>query len=200
MTARRAWLVGAVVAWAAAVVCGMWLLLRYKNTPGDPADTRAVWPEGTSLARNAHVPTLVMFAHPKCTCTRASLAELTTLVTEMRGKVDGRVVFMRPSELEPGWERTDTWATASAIPGVAVSVDVDGSEAKRFGARTSGQIVMYAPDGELLYAGGITGSRGHVGDNVGRRRIEAILSAAEVDQHSAPVFGCQLASSQEEDR
>lgn len=200
MTARRAGLAAVVAAWAAAVVCGMWLLLEYKNTPGDAAETRAAWPAATRMVRNERVPTLVMFAHPKCTCTRASLAELTVLMTEMRGKVDARVVFMRPSELEAGWEHTDTWATASAIPGVAVSTDVDGTEARQFGARTSGQIVMYAPDGELLYAGGITGSRGHVGDNVGRRRIEAILTEQEVDQHSAPVFGCQLASSQEEDR
>jgi hypothetical protein len=134
-----------------------------------------------------------MFAHPKCTCTRASMSELAVLMTEMRGRVETRVVFMKPSEFEAGWEQTDTWTTAKAIPGVSVSIDIDGDEAKRFGAHTSGQVVLYSVEGELLYAGGITAARGHAGDNVGRRRIEAILTQTPVDQRTSPVFGCDLA-------
>ncbi len=75
--------------------------------------------------------------------------------------------------------------------GAARSIDLTG-EAARFGARTSGFVVVYDATGSLRYAGGITGSRGHAGDNVGRRTVERILAGESERDLDHPVFGCGL--------
>ena len=46
--------------------------------------------------------------------------------------------------------------------------DISGDEARRFGAATSGEALLYSPSGKLLFHGGITPSRGHEGGSVGR--------------------------------
>ncbi len=54
--------------------------------------------------------------------------------------------------------------------------DDDGAEAKRFGAETSGQTLLYDERGTLAFSGGITGSRGHAGDNAGRASLLALIN------------------------
>jgi len=186
-------LVGVVVLWAVAVVGGMAMLADYKYRPGARADEQPLWPADSKLARGRAVPTLVMFAHPKCTCTRASLTELAELMAEARGNVRAHVVFMKPSEQDGDWAHSDTWDQAREIRGVEVSIDVDAAEAHRFGAQTSGQVVLYGVDGRLLYAGGITSARGHVGTSIGHRRLLALLTHRATDAHTGNVYGCALA-------
>jgi len=70
--------------------------------------------------------------------------------------------------------------------------DDDGVEAARFGAATSGQVILYDRDGRLLFSGGITASRGHAGDNDGRDAIVSLLGGGRGTRHSSPVFGCSL--------
>ena len=83
----------------------------------------------------------------------------------------------------------DASATA-AIPHAVRVIDKSGEEAAQFGARTSGFVVVYGPDDKLRFSGGITGSRGHAGDNVGRRAVIAALAGGHPPAH--PVFGCGL--------
>jgi hypothetical protein len=75
---------------------------------------------------------------------------------------------------------------------VTVLDDVDGTEARRFGALTSGQVVVYDADGRLRFSGGITPARGHAGDNAGRSAIIALLEGASSASVETPVFGCSL--------
>jgi len=75
---------------------------------------------------------------------------------------------------------------------VQVMRDDDGVEAARFGAATSGQVILYDRDGGLLFTGGITASRGHAGDNDGRNAIVSLLGRGRETRHSSPVFGCSL--------
>lgn len=92
-----------------------------------------------------------------------------------------------------GWERTGLWSSAAAISGVMVRADIDGEAARRFGAATSGQALLYAIDGRLLFSGGITESRGHEGDNAGRSAIAAlVLGAKTATPAASPVYGCPL--------
>lgn len=177
--------------WIAVVVAGMGFLYRYKNTPGAAATPPAGWPEGSTISRAARRPTLVMLAHPRCPCTRASLAELARLMTDA-GPLDAHVLFLKPAEMADGWERTDLWQRAREIPGVEVASDIDGREAARFGATVSGQVVLYDATGRLLFRGGITGARGHEGDNLGRSRIVSLLRTGTADARQSRVFGCSL--------
>ena len=58
-------------------------------------------------------------------------------------------------------------------------------------------MLLYAPDGRLLYSGGTTGGRGRTGDNAGRAAILNALADRDAEA-TAPVFGCSLFDSVDE--
>lgn len=182
--------------WTAAIAFGVMRLWSYEATAGVAARPPSIWPIDSRVTRVAGLPTLVLLIHPKCPCSRATLAELATIMTDCRGKLAADVVMLRPAGEPVGWERTDLWDTAARIPGVTVMSDPGGGEVRRFDAATSGQAILYDADGRLLFRGGITASRGHQGDNAGRSTITAlILNTAPKEQAAAatPVYGCPLA-------
>jgi hypothetical protein len=133
-----------------------------------------------------------MLAHPHCTCTRASLGELAEAIARARVRPRTYVVFMAPETLGRGWEMTDLWRTAASLPDVTVVRDEDGREARRFGAETSGQTLLYDEHGALVFNGGITGARAHAGDNAGRQSLVALLNLASAERARTNVFGCPL--------
>jgi hypothetical protein len=153
------------------------------------------WPADTALARASDGPTLVMLAHPRCVCTRASLMELAEVLARAETKPRTYVLFLRPREFADGWEHTALWRQATALPGTTAVKDDGGLEARRFGAETSGQTMLYGRDGALLFSGGITGARGHAGDNAGRAALLSLLRPASIAQRALTrVFGCSLFS------
>jgi hypothetical protein len=108
------------------------------------------------------------------------------------GLVSAHVVFVRPEGTADTWERTGLWASAARIPGVTVHADPNGRATAAFGAFTSGQVLLYSARGELLFAGGITPGRGHMGDNVGLTRIVSLVRSGAADRSASSVFGCPL--------
>jgi hypothetical protein len=72
-----------------------------------------------------------------------------------------------------------------------VHTDTDAREARVFGARVSGQTLLYATDARLLFAGGIICERGHPGDNDGAAAIAA-AALRRPTLTRTPVFGCLL--------
>ena len=180
--------------WAAAILIGLARLLAYESTSDISHNAPPTWPMGSVVHRVAGMPTLVVLAHPRCPCSRATIGELAKLMTACQGKVSATVLIVRPSEFAEGWERTDLWESAAAIPGVTVTSDIAGVESSRFGAATSGQTLLYSADGKLLFAGGITESRGHWGDNAGRSVITSlVLGSTETPTvRATPVYGCPL--------
>jgi hypothetical protein len=191
---RGLWMWAMAVVWLAGAVGGLWVLWSYENTPGDAATSGTYWPAETPLARASDRPTLILLAHPQCTCTRASLAELAEVLGRATTPPKTYVLFLKPSQFFEGWEKTDLWRTASALPNVTVVRDDDGLEAERFGAVTSGQTLLYDAGGELVFSGGITGARGHAGDNAGRAALIAILDRKSPSRRATSVFGCSLFS------
>jgi hypothetical protein len=182
----------AVCLWLAAVFVGVGWLWSYNNAAGAAARPPAHWPEASAIARGADRHTLVMLAHPKCPCTRASIEELSKLMTATRGRLSAFVIFVTPAKASSEWQQTDLRASAARIPGVTTIVDAGGREASSFGALTSGQVVLYDPQGQLIFHGGITSSRGHIGDNAGRNAIEALLLGQSSRTGNSQVFGCPI--------
>ena len=183
-----------LLVWLSSVGTGLVWLMAYDNTPGAPADAPVGWPAGSTLPRDASGPTLVMLAHPRCDCTRASLGELAELLARAPQRPRTFVVFIRPGGVTAAWENTSTFDQATRIPGVTVIRDDHGSEADRFGVSTSGQTLLYDRDGQLVYAGGITGARGKSGSNAGRSIVLDLLADAHPTRPTAQVFGCSLFS------
>jgi len=166
----------------------------YKGKAGTAGPTPKSWPANELVSLPSNKPVLVMFAHPQCPCTKASLGELESLVAKGKDRFDAAVVFYQPPGASLEWSNTVLIGTARAIPGVRVIFDRGATAAKQFGAETSGHTVLYASDGRLLFSGGITASRGHLGDNAG---FDAILKLVKDDVikskvRSTPVFGCSL--------
>src|SRR5215218_5147202 len=164
----------------------------YASTPGAAASPEPEWPRASALTRESGRPTLVMFAHPQCPCSRATLGELAVLLGHAPHRATVDIVFFRPAEAAPGWERTELWRSAEALPAVTVSVDPDGVEATRFDALVSGQTYLYDAAGRLLFSGGITAARGHSGDNAGRAALERLLTVGGPASARTHVFGCAL--------
>lgn len=185
-------LAGSILMWSCAVAAGLWTLWGYAATPGPTAAAPARWPADTQIQRASGLPTLVMLVHPHCPCSRASIGELAVLMARCQGKVAAHVLFFKPGELPGDWQKTDLWRSAAAIPGVHVICDVDGSEAHLFRAATSGQTLLYDDDGQLRFNGGITGARGHFGDNAGLDTVVAQIQTGSRDENNCSVFGCPL--------
>ena len=191
LASKLAWI--AAAAWLAAVAGGFAFLWRYKSTPapgGALAPER--WPAASAVARAPDRATLLLFAHPRCVCTRASVAELARMMARFHDRVEARVLFWTPADAPRDWNATDLWTSAARIPGVTVLRDEGGREASRFAVATSGGVVLYDAFGRLLFRGGITAARGHEGDSFGQERIASLLTTGAADRADAPVFGCAL--------
>lgn len=178
--------------WVVALAGWMGYLTWYANAPGADSTAPGAWPTDSTLAMNREGPTLLMFIHPRCPCTSASLEELSRIIARCRRKAAYYCVFVRPQGVPNSWEKDSLWDEASGIPYVKRLVDEGGKEAKRFGAKTSGTVQLFGADGELEFSGGITGARNHAGDNVGANAVIEWISTGESASRSSFVFGCSL--------
>jgi hypothetical protein len=193
---KQSVIIAAVVLWIPAVAFGINVLWKYSTTPGRPGTPPLVWPAGEPVERMKGDATLLMFVHPQCPCTKATLGELAIIIAHAQGKVGADLFFYLPADQPATWARTDLWTSASAIPGVHVFEDRGAKMAQAFGAFTSGQTLLYDTGGRLLFNGGITAYRGHSGDNAGRSAITALLQDGPARQMilpvATPVLGCSL--------
>ena len=181
-----------LAAWICTIALGFCVLTSYQQTPSHGGNPKQMWPTDAEIAKDSTKPTLVMFVHPHCPCTRASLNELAVLMAKCHGRISAYVLLVRPNGLDPNWAETDLKRQATDIPGVVVLDDESGHCAKRFRIHTSGGTVVYDAEGQLCFSGGMTASRGHNGDNIGRQSIESLVLNGSSTQTTAPVFGCPL--------
>lgn len=184
--------IGMCLVWLLAAAAGILIFVNYESRAGQVGETPKHWPEKMSIALDAKHDTLLMFVHPQCPCTRASMEELNRLLAKSGGQAVAHLVFMKPDNFPTNWTRTELWNSAAAIPGVSLHEDLDGALAKKFGAETSGYVVLYNPQGQLIFRGGITSGRGHIGDNPGESSIVMLLGGRDPAMKQTPVYGCSL--------
>jgi hypothetical protein len=98
----------------------------------------------------------------------------------------------KPPGKADSWIHTDLWHAASDLPGTVVISDLGGREADLFRAAISGETVVYDAAGDLRFHGGITGARGHAGDNAGCSAVESYANMGAAPLAQTPVFGCPL--------
>ena len=188
----RVLLVGGTILWLLVISFGLWILWGYENTPGKAAKPPKQWPADSKILPARDHATLVMLAHPHCPCTRATIGELASIMAHSQGRLTAYVLFLKPRGFSEEWEKSDLWQSAASIPGVTAVIDDEGAEANRFHAATSGQTLLYDAAGVLLFSGGITGSRGHSGDNAGQAAILSLVNSGAADLTETSVFGCPL--------
>jgi hypothetical protein len=189
--------------WIVVTVAAFGLLRRYSAVPGAVGATPVRIPdraEGGGGARQAGYR-LMVFLHPRCPCSRATVRMLERVLAQCDGSALAvEAVLVRPAGVDPRdaekWTRGGMWEAAGAIPGVRTVLDDGGVRASRYGARTSGHVVLYDGSGRLVFSGGITPSRGHEGESAG---VDAVLAAVRGAPRAwgaaavhTPVFGCDL--------
>jgi len=182
-----------IAAWAIAAFGGTVGMAAYQFAPGDAATAPSAWP----LANRAHLdttrPTIVMSLHPLCACSRASVGELARLMTTVGDRAHALVLLVIPEGFDASvLDRSDLVAQARLVRNTEIVVDPRGAISSRFDAHTSGQTFLYDTAGRLVFAGGLTSGRGHMGDSPGRDRILTYLVSRSADLATSPVFGCGL--------
>lgn len=184
--------------WFMGIAVGMILLMGYSNTPGEQGQAAQHWPQSTKLAFDQNTEgTFLVFMHPQCACSKATLSELERLLVPFQKRISVQIIFAEISK-EVSQERSALIERAESLPNVKIIYDQGDVEAKRFGAETSGQAYLYNQHGELVFQGGITSSRGHEGDSPGRRAIMNWLENSSTLSSlvsRVAVFGCGLQSS-----
>ncbi len=180
--------------WVIALVIGFISMTNYELTPGEPATPPETWPKAATdiVSPKSGQPTLVVFAHPKCPCTRATISEFERLMAANQNRLKAHVIFCKPADVPENWTQTDLWNHAQAVPGTTVTADDGGKLAELFQAKTSGTALLYDEKEQLIFRGGLTSSRGHEGDNIGSATITALLNGHRARHKTSPVFGCGL--------
>jgi hypothetical protein len=122
------------------------------------------------------------------------LEELDKILAHTGSSLQVHVLLFLPATATEDWTRSISSSAVANFPSTTVILDPDGKIAEMFGAVTSGDTHLFAPDGRLIFHGGITSSRGHVGDNAGSTAIMNLVggNAAGIDE--TPVFGCAIRS------
>jgi hypothetical protein len=184
--------------WLAVIFFASYRSLVYDYTAGSGSNPPARWPQAAALDRTPGFFTIVMFVHPKCSCSRASIGELARLMTLHQTRLRAQVIFATPKGARISWPENAHWLAAQSISGTQVVQDTDGHIAQVFGAQTSGYTLVYDKEGALVFTGGITASRGHAGDNAGSAAIHNILASGTSPIQKTAVFGCNLVKRDEE--
>lgn len=189
---QRRVVLAVVALWLVLAVMGLGVLWRYASTPGGEITPLAAWPDRTQIGRDASRPTLVMMLHPQCPCSRASVAELSRLLARSKTLPKTIILCVIPPDAPEAFADTGMIKQAIALPGTTLFMDRAGVEAERFGGNTSGYVLLFDTNGQLMFSGGITSARGHEGDNAGSDAIASLLGGTQPINRISPVFGCAL--------
>lgn len=184
---------GLVVAgWLVASGVGMGMFWHYKNTGDAPLPTAQSWPKQTELVLAHDTQTLLMFLHPRCPCTLASVRELRRVLNESATLPHVTFVIYQPAKAGAEWQTSPLIDLARQIPGAAISWDRGGKLAPTFAATTSGQVQLYNKQGDCLFNGGVTRSRGHEGENAASQTLLHSLQGEQQAFTHGTVYGCAL--------
>lgn len=172
---------------------GLAVLESYVARPGAQAAAPGFWPDDSVVERSDGSYQLVVALHPRCPCSLATVQELGRLLARVGSGLSCEVLIYRPEAEPAAWSESRLQDSVASLSGAVLRDDPEGREALRFGALTSGQVVLFGPDGELLFQGGLTSARGHEGLTVASREIAALVRAESgTPIAGAPVFGCPL--------
>jgi hypothetical protein len=179
--------------WASITGSGFFLLGAHNARPGRAGMPPTRWPGECPIPLDPSRSTLLIFLHPRCPCSRASLDELASVVATSGDRFVAHAILYRPEQAPEGWDRAEAKASEGlAVPGLQIWADRGGELGRRFGVETSGHVLLFDPSGALLFGGGITPSRGHRGENPGLEALVARNGRGEVGPSKSPVFGCPI--------
>lgn len=178
--------------WMLLLAAGAGALSRYEFKGSATTGLTDHWPDNPIIRLDSERPTLVMFLHPRCPCSAASLAQLDRVLRLYPGRFRTWVLIVRPASVPKAWEEGTNAEAARRLPDSTLMLDPAGALARQFGSLYSGTVQAYDHEGNRLFAGGITASRGHEGESLGSLSLQDIGAGKAPGATSMPVFGCPL--------
>lgn len=187
----------AVTLWLTLVACGLIGMNSYSMTPGRSEFSAQ---HKSPTVSPGHLQLLV-FIHPKCPCTAATIHELSGVVSSVKTRIAITAYLYTPPTAPSDWLNTANERALKKMEGVRIVSDINATEAQRFHVNTSGHLMLFDSHGNLRFSGGITAGRGHEGDNPALSAFrDAVQHASDDHSHkplspsfsTAPVFGCSL--------
>ena len=201
---RRGTLHAVACVWVVMTLAGLMALWNYSYSKAGPVEFFERWPSDSRIPRPHGTSNLVVFIHPRCPCSIATLVELARIQNDLNhhAKVNISVVMWQPVH-GMLWSESAAHSVCRNITSATVINDRGGIEAKRFTATASGTCFLFDEDGRLQFCGGLTQSRGHVGESlesnillkVTQQGRQSIVTELPV---STPVYGCSLFASSEQ--
>lgn len=179
------------IGWCAALLLVWNQLLAHTYRPANTPGAVAAWPVIDQQFDSTGVNILV-FAHPFCPCTRATLAELEDSLQRASPELKVTIVFITAGLSADDVDRSATVAAAKQFPRVALQFDPSADMAKLFGASVSGEVFVFDAAGNRVFHGGITAGRGHRGHSVSKEAFEQVIRGKYEGAGEFPLFGCRL--------
>jgi len=181
-----------IVLWLAALCGGFSAVTRFDVNAGTQKDSPPTWPSQTKLKFDDRTHNLVLSLHPMCSCSNATVTELEQVIAASGNRLKVHALISIPPNSPNEWRSSELVERVRKLPQTEVFLDENCDEAKRYGAATSGDVVLYSTDRQRVFRGGITAARGHAGDSLGKETIIAFVSGKDVESKDTPVFGCRL--------
>jgi len=181
-----------LIGWSLGILFAMGMSYDFTWRAGESGNPPLHWPKDISSPKLTDRPLVLVFLHPQCPCSRATLDELAVAMTHTRERFQFVAVFEKPAGRNDDWIKAELWKRAEGISGLSRVIDVDGKLVNAFHAKTSGDTVVYSPEGILLFHGGLTPGRDHRGSNAGRTFLETWTRETPPETVTSPVFGCPL--------
>ncbi len=175
--------------WILCASAGVGSMLVYSLTPGSHPVVRKI-PTDSEIQISKSRPNLLVFLHPKCSCSHATLSELRGLLPDL-GETSVTIIFNNPNK-ELSWISGDLFQETKKLPNVKIFVDDGSLETLRFGVKTSGHVVLMNETGKAVFSGGITPMRGHGGENIGTNFIRSWIKGRGPASSITDIFGCGL--------
>jgi len=185
-----------ILLWLGICLLSTYWMMSYDFIPGRVGFKLNQWPSETHLSLTPGKTTVIAFLHPKCVCTKATVNQL---IHTLEAHPDASLIaaVFTPKNLydKQEWkENAYVRAIRTQVPNARIFYDEEGVEARRFGAFTSGSILVFDAKGKEIFQGGITDRRGGEKNNPGLQQFRSALTDGTdySFNESAPVFGCPI--------
>jgi len=178
--------------WLCLAIGGTVALAAYGARAGESGAPPALWPRNTHIHPAGTHPTILLFLHPRCPCSRSTIRELQRSLAGASVPFALHLIVFSPGSERAEWSNTGVVRDAACLPGATVLFDQDGEETARFGVRTSGHILVYSDRGRLVFSGGVTQGRGHEGDNAGMDAVWGVVHGKAPSVCDTAVYGCSI--------
>ena len=186
------------VTWFILCVAGFGMLAVYQNTAAPQSKLSLA--VGMAASRSAGemaldpAHTLYFFLHPECSCSRASLAEAEKVLLSLPDVSSVRLEAIVYTSPEVAYQEDGRF---SGDLDWKITLDEEGAIASRFGIEASGHVVVADYQGQILFTGGVTASRGHRGANAHSVLLNEALNNVAPQKRApiqTPVYGCAFFS------